>query len=126
MINKTNKLTRFARHLRKNSTNAERLLWRQVRNRQLAGFKFRRQFVIGRYIVDFCCLEQKLVVELDGGQHVDNVEYDDARTTYLESLGYRVIRFWNDDVLVRTSDVLEQVLLALAPHPNPLPKGERE
>ena len=126
MIKKAARLTRLAKQLRQNSTDAERLLWRHLRNRQLAGFKFRRQVVIGRYIVDFCCLEQKLVVELDGGQHVDNVEYDDARTAYLESLGYRVIRFWNDDALVRTSDVLEQVLLALAPHPNPLPEGERE
>src|SRR5262245_8649857 len=88
---------RHARSLRLNATDAEMKLWQQVRNRRLGGFKFRRQASIGHHIVDFLCAEKRLVVELDGGQHAP--ELDASRTARLEALGYRVIRFWNNEVL---------------------------
>ena len=103
----------LARNLRRNQTDAERLLWRHLRNKLLDGNRFRRQEVIGLHIVDFVCLEQKLIVELDGGQHVDAAEADVARTQQLEAYGYRVIRFWNDEVLTRTDDVLDSILKEL-------------
>jgi very-short-patch-repair endonuclease len=118
-----------ARDLRGNLTDAEQMLWRRLRNRQSSGWKFRRQHEIGHYIVDFVCAEAMLVVELDGGQHVEQVAYDERRTWQLQTLGYRVLRFWNNDALTKTEGVLEVILAALiepAPHPNPLPAGERE
>ncbi len=122
--------TGFAKALRSASSDAERKLWQFLRNRQLEGWKFRRQVTLGPYILDFACLETGLVVELDGGQHLGRVAYDRARTTWLESNGYRVLRFWNDDVLLRTPDVLEHILRCLPhddPHPDPLPPaGEGE
>jgi very-short-patch-repair endonuclease len=117
-----------ARGLRQTMTDAERVLWRHLRNRQLSGFKFRRQHEVDRYIVDFVCTEALLIVELDGGQHADEVEYDERRTQQLQAMGYRVLRFWNNDVLSDIQSVLEVVLGATArvsPHPNPLPAGER-
>ena len=117
-----------ARGLRQTMTDAERTLWRHLRNRQLSGLKFRRQHEIDRYIVDFVCTEALLIVELDGGQHADQVNYDERRTQQLEAMGYRVLRFWNNDVLVNIDSVLEVVMEALAspaPHPNPLPAGGR-
>jgi very-short-patch-repair endonuclease len=117
-----------ARGLRQTMTDAERTLWRHLRNRQLSGLKFRRQHEIDRYIVDFVCTEALLIVELDGGQHADQVNYDERRTQQLEAMGYRVRRFWNNDVLVNIDSVLEVVMEALAspaPHPNPLPAGGR-
>ena len=117
-----------ARGLRQTMTDAERVLWRHLRNRQLSGFKFRRQHEVDRYIVDFVCTEALLIVELDGGQHADQVEYDERRTQQLQRMGYRVLRFWNNDVLSDIQSVLEVVLGAAArvsPHPNPLPAGER-
>jgi very-short-patch-repair endonuclease len=83
----------FARHLRKNSTDVERLLWQHLRGRQLEQFRFRRQRPIGKYVVDFVCLEAKLVIELDGSQHVERLAYDDARTVFLSEQGFRVLRF---------------------------------
>ena len=100
----------LARNLRRNQTRAERLLWYHLRNRRLDGHRFRRQEVIGSHIVDFVCLERKLIIELDGGQHVDAAEADAVRTQQLETYGYHVIRFWNDEVLMRTDDVLEKIL----------------
>ena len=119
---------RFAENLRRNQTNAERKLWRHLRNRRCAAFKFRRQHILGLYIVDFVCLEQKLIVEIDGGQHATHIHYDAKRTAFLESLGCNVIRFWNNDVLRNIDGVLEVIRKALteAPHPDPLPEGERE
>ena len=117
-----------ARGLRQTMTDAERTLWCHLRNRQLSGLKFRRQHEIDRYIVDFVCTEALLIVELDGGQHADQVNYDERRTQQLEAMGYRVLRFWNNDVLVNIDSVLEVVMEALAspaPHPNPLPAGGR-
>ncbi len=103
-----------ARHLRRTMTDAERLLWRHLRGRQLGGHKFRRQVPVGRYIADFLCQEARLIVELDGGQHAERADYDDKRTAVLESLGYRVIRFWNTDVLANTDGVLTTILNELA------------
>ena len=116
-----------ARKLRRNQTDAERVLWRHVRNHCLGGHKFRRQCPIGGYIVDFLCLERRVVIEIDGGQHSGS-QYDRRRSHDLEAMGLLVIRFWNDDVLLRTEEVLEDILRTLeAPHPDPLPAhGERE
>ena len=102
-----------ARNLRKNQTDAERLLWQHLRNRQMLGQKFRRQFSIDTYIVDFVCLEVKLIVELDGGQHAEQIEYDHRRTEQLQKRGFKVLRFWNNDVLQNTTGVLEAIRLAI-------------
>jgi len=91
-------LTR-AKQLRKNSTDTEQHLWYFLRAKRLNGYKFKRQYVIGDYIVDFVCIERKLIIELDGSQHMDALDYDLKRTDYLVNLGYRVLRFWNHDVL---------------------------
>lgn len=88
-----------ARALRKNPTEAERALWRHLRLRQLDEHKFRRQQPVGSYIVDFICIEKRLVVELDGGQHSEQVASDAERTAWLEGEGFRVLRFWNHEVL---------------------------
>ena len=95
-------------------TDAERKLWSRLRHRQRHGHEFRRQVPIGPYIADFACLAARLVVEVDGGQHVDESAYDERRAEWLESRGYRVYRFWNGDVLSRTDDVLEVVAHALS------------
>ena len=114
-----------ARKLRNDITDAEKKLWAQLRDRQLCGAKFRRQHPMGRFITDFCCVERDLVVELDGGQHAEQSVADLARTDFLESRGYRVLRFWNNDVLTNLTGVLERISEALkSPHPCPLPKGE--
>ena len=105
--------TSKARILRKQSTDAEIVLWNILRNRQLTSYKFRRQAPIGKYIVDFLCFERKLVVELDGGQHQEQADYDAERTRALESRGYRVIRFWNNLALEDTDAVLQAILIAL-------------
>jgi very-short-patch-repair endonuclease len=120
-----------ARRLRSAQTDAERILWFQLRDRRLRGFKFRRQAPIDRYIVDFCCVDERLIIELDGGQHAVRTDEDRERTQVLESLGYLVLRFWNNDVMHNISGVLEETSGALqgaprSPHPNPLPSGERE
>jgi very-short-patch-repair endonuclease len=88
-----------ARELRKNLTDAEKKLWAYLRGNKLHGIKFRRQHALGNYIVDFCAIKQKLIIELDGSQHLDQGEYDLERTRYLSEQGYRVLRFWNDQVL---------------------------
>ncbi|MGC1547903.1 MAG: DUF559 domain-containing protein [Rhodanobacter sp.] len=104
-----------ARRLRTHSTDAERHLWRFLRRNHLAGHKFRRQYPLAGYIVDFICVPVKLVIELDGGQHLDVQAYDLARTAMIEHHGYRVRRFWNDDVLLHTDAVLEEILRELEP-----------
>ena len=95
-----NKLNIIARTLRKNQTPQEKILWNLVRNSQIKGLKFRRQYPIGDYIVDFICKDIKLIIEIDGGQHnePDKLNYDNERTLYLENQGYKVIRFWNNDI----------------------------
>ncbi|HEV7491849.1 MAG TPA: endonuclease domain-containing protein [Rhodanobacteraceae bacterium] len=123
-------LSSTARALRTNSSDAERCLWRFVRNRQLGGYRFRRQMPMGHYIVDFVCLRARLVVELDGGQHADRQLEDLERTRHLARAGFRVLRFWNNEMLRETEAVLESILGALrqaCPHPSPLPQaGEGE
>jgi very-short-patch-repair endonuclease len=102
----------FARELRTNMTDAEKRLWWLVRNRQLDGHKFRRQHPIGIFVADFVGIERRLIIELDGGQHADSAD-DARRTAWLEDHGWRVIRFWNNDVLTGTEGVLEVILQAL-------------
>ena len=97
------------RRLRSTQTDAERKLWLYLRNRGLSGAKFRRQRAIGVYIVDFCCLEHKLIVEVDGGQHAVDAERDQKRTDFLMSKGFRVLRFWNHEVLTQMEFVLEHI-----------------
>lgn len=104
--------TRFARRLRREMTDAERSLWHHLRNRALMGCKFRRQHPIGAYIADFACIERKLVVELDGGQHADDAR-DSARSQALRAAGYRVLRFWDNDALARQQVVLAVIHEAL-------------
>ena len=110
-------LTERARELRRQSTDAERMLWSRLRDRRLRGIKFRRQAQIGQYIVDFLCMERRLIIELDGGHHADQQDSDDARTRALELDGFRVLRFWNDEVLREPDSVLEAILLHLDREP---------
>jgi len=99
-----------ARELRREMTDAERLLWLLLRGRRLTGCKFRRQHPIGPYIVDFVCLRHRLVVEVDGGQHADaRMHADECRTKWLQEQGWRVIRVWNDDILYRQNGVLDAI-----------------
>lgn len=107
-----------ARVLRINQTDAESRLWARLRNRAFFGFKFKRQVPVGAYIVDFLCAERRLIVEVDGGQHADNLD-DAKRTAWLEGEGYRVIRFWNNDVLANTDGVLTLLFEQLAAPPHP-------
>lgn len=95
-----------AQSLRRNSTDAEKLLWQKIRNRQLSGYKFKRQFPIGPYAADFVCIEKMLIIEVDGGQHNED-EKDKIRTTYLQKRGYEVIRFWNNDILKNIEGVVD-------------------
>jgi very-short-patch-repair endonuclease len=100
-----------ARSLRRASTDAERKLWAHLRSRQLKGAKFRRQHPIGPYIADFACVEAKLIIELDGGGHDrdEQLHADEVRSAYLESCGYRVVRFWNNEVMENIDGVLERI-----------------
>jgi very-short-patch-repair endonuclease len=106
------KTTTRVRQLRTNATDAEMKLWFAVRDRRLAGFKFVRQKSIGPYVVDFLCRDRNLIVEVDGGQHAES-ESDKVRDTYLASEGYRVLRFWNSDVLGNIDGVLQNILASL-------------
>jgi very-short-patch-repair endonuclease len=111
--------------LRQNMTDAEKVMWSRLRNRRLSGFKFKRQWTIGSHVVDFCCIERRLVIEIDGGQHTP--ERDARRTRSLNRLGYRVVRYWNNDVLQNVHGVLTDLLAKIEthPHPGPLrPAGE--
>ena len=110
-----------ARTLRKSMTDAERRLWSLLRDRQLGGYKFRRQHPLGSYVLDFACVDQQLAVEVDGGQHAVDVAKDEARTAYLEVRGYRVIRFWNNDVLERIEGVVSEIERTLETCPPPTP-----
>ena len=118
-----NQKTTFARTLRKNLTDAERHLWFHLRGHRLGGFRFRRQHPVGPYIADFACLQPRVVVELDGGQHMDSSR-DARRDAFLRRQGYVVLRFWNNEVLGRTDGVLTVILEALlagGPPPQPSP-----
>ena len=118
-------INRHASRLRREMTDAEKAPWFEVRNRRLGGFKFRSQWSLGPFVADFCCLSAKLVVEVDGGQH-DEVA-DAPRTAWLNAQGFRVLRFWNNEVLTNMDGVLQVILAALEeeqdPHPNPLPRA---
>ena len=120
--------TTTARKLRRDATDAERILWRALRESALS-WNFRRQHPIGRHIADFACPEQKLVIEIDGGQHALQQDEDAARTAALGRLGYRVLRFWNNEVMENCAGVLEAICRACEsppPHPDPLrPQGRR-
>lgn len=122
--------TTKARELRKNPTEAERRLWQHLRLRQFEGHKFRRQQPLGPYIVDFVCLEKKIIIEVDGGQHSTQVQYDQERSAWLEAQGFRVLRFWNNEVLGKIDTVKEVIWEALMKshsHLTPLPsRGRKE
>ena len=120
-------LLHLAKSMRSGATEAEAVLWKRLRAGRLLGFKFKRQQPIENYIVDFVCFEQKLIVELDGGQHADSAlaAADAARTQWLEAKGYRALRFWNDEALNRTDDVLEAIIAALRAHPSPQPLSRK-
>jgi len=122
-----------SRQLRKNMTNQEKKLWNIIRNRQFFGLRFRRQFPIGNYIADFICREKKIIIEIDGGQHNEskNINYDNKRTEFLYSKGYKVIRFWNNDIdknLVGVYEKLKEVFNVIdtvtPPQPSPSREGE--
>ena len=98
-----------ARVLRANSTEAEKLFWGRVKSGQINGHKFRRQVPIGDYVVDFLCVKQKLIVELDGGQHAVQTEKDGIRSDWLISQGFRILRFWNNEVMENLEGVLDEV-----------------
>ena len=102
-----------ARALRSTPNNVEQTFWARVRNRRLNGFKLRRQVWLGDYIVDFICVEKRLIVELDGGQHAAAKNYDATRTLELEKLGYRVVRYWNSEVVNNLEGVLADLLKQL-------------
>jgi very-short-patch-repair endonuclease len=102
-----------ARLLRKEPTPAERKLWAYLRGNKLNGINFRRQHAIGNYVSDFCSVKHKLIIELDGSQHLGQEEYDEERTEYLESQGYKVIRFWNNQVMNDIEGVIKAIIFAL-------------
>ena len=106
-----------ARTLRRNATDAEKHLWRALRQ-QLPGHKWRRQMPVGPYIVDFACFAARLIIEVDGGQQAAEADKDAARTRFLQAQGYRVLRFWNPDVLKLTDGVIEQIAAALPSSPS--------
>jgi very-short-patch-repair endonuclease len=122
-----NKLRGLAKNLRKSSTNTENYLWLFLRNRQVEGIKFRRQEPMGRYIVDFVSYERKLVIELDGGQHVINNKKDKERDEWFQSQGYEVLRFWDNEVLKNKDGVVESIRnKLLPPHPASPARGEEK
>ena len=114
-----------AKILRHNQTEAEQKLWYHLRAHRFMGLKFKRQQPMGYYIVDFVCIEHKLIIELDGGHHQQQMEYDQQRTDWLNSQDYTVLRFWNHDVLQQIEVVLERVRLEVTLSPA-LSLGERE
>lgn len=116
-------LTPFAKKLRNNSTDAENHLWYMLRNKQF-GVKFRRQAMIGHYIVDFVSYARKLVIEVDGGQHAES-EKDKVRDRWLKKEGFRILRFWDHDVLKNRDGVWEKLTEHLAPPPIPSPRRGR-
>jgi very-short-patch-repair endonuclease len=103
--------------LRKESTPAEQKLWSRIRNDQL-GVTFRRQHAIGKYIPDFCSPQAKLIIELDGSQHLEQAEYDRERTAYLQSKGYKVLRFWNHSVMNDIESVIRAIIGEMDPDPH--------
>lgn len=120
-------LLKNAKSLRTNQTDAENRLWYQLRAHRFMGLKFKRQKPIGRYIVDFVCIEKKLIIELDGGQHADQMEYDKVRDDAFKADGFSVLRFWNNEVMQEMEAVLEKIRGAVLSHlPSPLPQAGDE
>ncbi len=124
-----NKFTKIAKVLRKRSTKEERFLWRHLKSKQLEGLKFRRQQPIGNFIVDFVCFEKRIIIELDGGQHTNITEEkkDKSRDKWLNEQGFKVLRFWNNDVFKNINGILEVIIencLNLPPLTPPLKGGE--
>ena len=117
------KHTTVARKLRNNMTEAEKYIWYMLRSKNLNGFKFRRQQPIGSYIVDFICLKEKLIIEIDGGQHNQNIN-DTVRDNWLKQEGFRIVRFWNNEVLENRDSVLEKIINLTLPLTPPLKGGE--
>lgn len=111
----------FARRLRRTQTDAERKLWLRLRDRQLCGAKFRRQHPMGPFLTDFCCMEIGLVIELDGSQHMVRALKDHKRSLYLQQRGYRILRFWDNQVLTNTDAVLANrpSIESTSPQPSP-------
>ena len=112
-LNDDSVLQTRAKKLRQNMSEAETRLWHHLRAGRLNGYKFRRQQPMGDYIVDFVCVTPKLIIEADGGQHAEQAEYDQARSLYLNGLGFTVLRFWNDEILRQTDEVLAEILRVL-------------
>jgi len=108
---------KHSRELRKESTDAELRLWSHLRMKNLDGARFRRQYPIEGFIVDFCCIRGRLIVEVDGSQHAENVAYDEERTRSLARLGFRVLRFWNGDVMRNVDSVVRVIFEALKTPP---------
>ena len=136
MIGQTNKKIlsgKLQRALRNYMSDAEQAMWHFLRGRQISGLKFRRQHPFADYILDFVCPEIKLVIEVDGGQHEQQAKYDEIRTQELQTAGFRVLRFWNNDVLKEKESVKEKIWLIVQelqshPHPDPpleVPKGHK-
>jgi very-short-patch-repair endonuclease len=119
----THPLRSVAKHLRKQGTDAERLLWNRLRARQIHGLRFRRQEPIGQYIADFLCYEVKMVIEVDGGQHAGQKQYDEKRDHWMASQGFRVLRFWDHEVLTNINGVLEKIMVQILPSPSPSRQG---
>ena len=115
-----------ARELRNNATDAERRLWTALSNRKVAGVRFNRQVCIGPYVCDFVARTPRLIVEVDGSQHDEDHERDQARSAWLEAQGYHVLRFWNHDVLGNVQGVAQEIERALAAFPQPLPQAGGE
>jgi very-short-patch-repair endonuclease len=109
------------RDLRYNQTDAEKVLWKHIRNRQFFGLRFLRQYSVGPYIMDFYCPKLKLAIELDGGQHnqVDKKKYDEGRAAFLKEYGVEVLRFWNHDIMRRTQSVLDKLMTIVNPMISP-------
>jgi len=118
-------LFRNAKTLRTNQTDAEQRLWYHLRAHRFMDLKFKRQKPLGSYIVDFVCMERRLVIEIDGGQHAEQVEYDQRRDAWLRNEGYTVLRFWNNEILQQLDGVLEHIRLTITLSPGPSPTSVR-
>ena len=121
-----NRPTARAREMRNAPTDAERLLWYQLSAKKVAGTRFNRQVPVGPFICDFIARNIKLIIEVDGGQHDWNAEADQRRTNFLEAQGYKVIRFWNNDVIERIEGVVQEIERVIADMPSPDPSRQRE
>jgi very-short-patch-repair endonuclease len=115
----------FAKYLRIHQTDAERMVWKHLRNRRFEGYKFRRQVSLGPHVVDFICFEANLIIEVDGGQHSEQRGKDETRTQWLRSQGFTVLRIWNHDVLTQIQSVLEAIKIKLDLSPSPPPSPAR-